>query len=51
LRRGGRVRHASLGEGVILDLEGEGEGAKITVFFDRVGKRKLVAKYASLELL
>ncbi|MGB5813900.1 MAG: UvrD-helicase domain-containing protein [Thermoanaerobaculia bacterium] len=51
LRRGGRVRHASLGEGVILDLEGEGESAKITVFFDRVGKRKLVAKFASLELL
>jgi DNA helicase-2/ATP-dependent DNA helicase PcrA len=51
LRRGGRVRHASLGDGVIMDLEGEGESAKITVFFDRVGKRKLVAKYASLELL
>ena len=51
LRRGGRVRHASLGEGVILDLEGEGESAKITVFFDRVGKRKLVAKFANLELL
>ncbi|TNF73756.1 MAG: DNA helicase II, partial [Acidobacteria bacterium] len=51
LQRGGRVRHASLGDGVILDLEGEGESAKITVFFDRVGKRKLVAKYASLELL
>jgi DNA helicase-2/ATP-dependent DNA helicase PcrA len=51
LRRGGRVRHASLGDGVILDLEGEGESAKVTVFFDRVGKRKLVAKFASLELL
>ena len=38
LHRGGRVRHASLGDGVILDLEGEGESAKITVFFDRVGR-------------
>ena len=30
---------------------GQGEDAKITVFFEKAGKRKLVAKFANLELL
>ena len=49
--RGRRVRHPTLGEGVVMDLDGDGENAKITVFFERAGKRKLVAKFANLELL
>jgi DNA helicase-2/ATP-dependent DNA helicase PcrA len=48
-RRGARVRHPSLGQGVVLDLEGDGDDLKITVYFDRAGKRKLIARYASLE--
>ncbi len=48
---GRRVRHPTLGRGVVVDLEGEGETMKLTVLFDTAGKRKLVAKYASLELL
>ena len=51
LRRGSRVRHVSLGEGVVLELEGEGDQLKVTVFFKSAGKRKMVAKYASLEVL
>ena len=51
LRRGSRVRHASFGEGIVLDLDGEGEQAKLTVYFQRAGKRWLVARYANLELL
>jgi len=51
LGRGARVRHPSLGEGVILELEGAGDQAKYTVFFNRAGKRKLLAKYANLERL
>jgi len=50
-RRGSRVRHSTLGSGVILDIEGEGDEAKLTVFFDRAGKKRLVARYASLEWL
>ncbi len=49
LRKGVGVRHPKLGKGVILQVEGEGELAKLTVFFDRAGKRKLIAKYAGLE--
>lgn len=51
VRRGARVRHPSLGTGTVLALEGEGEALKITVFFERAGKRKLVARYANLEPL
>ena len=51
VQRGARVRHPSLGEGVVLGLDGEGESAKLTVFFDHAGKRKLIAKYANLELV
>jgi DNA helicase-2/ATP-dependent DNA helicase PcrA len=51
LRRGSRVRHPTLGEGTVLALEGLGQQGKLTVYFDRAGKRKLLAKYANLELL
>jgi DNA helicase-2/ATP-dependent DNA helicase PcrA len=51
LKRGSRVRHPTLGPGVVLELEGEGEESRITVFFERAGKRKLVAKFANLEML
>ncbi|HEY0513538.1 MAG TPA: UvrD-helicase domain-containing protein [Thermoanaerobaculia bacterium] len=51
LKRGGRVRHPTLGPGVILELEGEGDEARLTVFFEKSGKRKLVAKFANLEML
>ncbi|HXO20818.1 MAG TPA: 3'-5' exonuclease, partial [Thermoanaerobaculia bacterium] len=51
LKRGSRVRHPTLGQGVVLELDGQGEDAKITVFFERNGKRKLVARFANLELL
>ncbi|MFQ5524763.1 MAG: ATP-dependent helicase [Thermoanaerobaculia bacterium] len=51
LSRGRRVRHPTLGDGVVLGSEGDGDASKLTVYFDRVGKRKLVAKYAGLEYL
>jgi DNA helicase-2/ATP-dependent DNA helicase PcrA len=51
LVRGQRVRHPSLGDGVVLDAEGTDEDSKLTIYFDRVGKRKLLIKYARLEYL
>jgi len=50
-RAGSRVRHPTLGQGVIMELEGEGDDLKLTVYFERAGKKKLLARYASLELL
>ncbi len=50
-RRGGRVRHDEFGDGVILRMEGSGENAKLTVYFERAGTKKFVAKYAKLRRL
>ncbi|MEE8368735.1 MAG: UvrD-helicase domain-containing protein [Thermoanaerobaculia bacterium] len=51
LHQGRRVRHATLGSGVVLEVEGSGDATKVVVFFERAGKRKLVARVAKLELL
>ncbi len=51
IRRGSRVRHPTLGPGVVLEFEGDGDEARLTVFFEKSGKRKLVAKFANLEML
>ena len=45
-----RVRHARFGAGVVLSTEGSGPSQKLTVKFDRAGVKKLVLKYANLEL-
>ena len=48
LKRGQRVRHEQFGDGTILTMEGSGPDAKLTVYFDRAGSRKFIAKYAKL---
>lgn len=48
LPRGGRVSHQKYGSGVILQQEGSGDDARVTVYFDRVGKKKFIAKFANL---
>jgi DNA helicase-2/ATP-dependent DNA helicase PcrA len=48
MRRGRRVRHPRYGYGVILAEEGSGEETRLTVYFDRAGKKKFVARYADL---
>jgi ATP-dependent DNA helicase UvrD/PcrA len=46
---GAGVRHPTFGEGVILGLEGAGDGARVTVQFKRAGIKRLMLKYAALE--
>jgi DNA helicase-2/ATP-dependent DNA helicase PcrA len=48
LSRGRRVRHPRYGYGVILGQEGSGDQMRLTVYFDRAGKKKFVARYADL---
>jgi DNA helicase-2/ATP-dependent DNA helicase PcrA len=48
LKRGVRVRHQQFGEGTILTMEGSGPDAKLTVYFDRAGSKKFIARYAKL---
>ncbi|TCO81228.1 ATP-dependent DNA helicase UvrD [Plasticicumulans lactativorans] len=49
LQLGGRVRHPSFGEGVVLALEGAGAHARVQVNFKAAGAKWLVAAYAKLE--
>jgi len=47
---GANVMHPSFGEGVVLSLEGAGDAARITVQFRRAGTKRLMLKYAALQL-
>jgi DNA helicase-2/ATP-dependent DNA helicase PcrA len=51
LRPGARVRHPLFGVGTVLRREGAGEDLKLTVSFPGVGAKKLVARFAGLDLL
>lgn len=44
-----RVHHERYGYGVVLGCEGAGDEAKLTVNFPGFGRKKFVAKFASLE--
>ena len=51
LRAGVRVRHPLFGVGTVLRADGRGEALKVTVAFTGAGTKRLVARYAALELL
>jgi DNA helicase-2/ATP-dependent DNA helicase PcrA len=51
LHKGSRVRHPKYGEGVVFQREGDGDDAKITVQFTQHGVKKLVEKFAQLQVL
>jgi DNA helicase-2/ATP-dependent DNA helicase PcrA len=51
LRPGVRVRHPLFGVGTVLRREAGGADLKLTVSFPGVGAKKLVARYAGLELV
>ncbi|HUE40201.1 MAG TPA: 3'-5' exonuclease, partial [Candidatus Binatia bacterium] len=48
---GTRVRHPTLGEGVVRATEGSGEREKVTVMFGGFGVRKLAVAVARLEMV
>ena len=50
IRPGARVRHPLFGVGTVLRREGEGDDLKVTVSFPGVGAKKLVARFAGLEI-
>ncbi len=49
VRPGMRVRHAQFGVGNVISVEEHNDDQKITVRFNAVGVKKLLAKYAKLE--
>jgi DNA helicase-2/ATP-dependent DNA helicase PcrA len=51
VRPGSRVRHPLFGVGTVVRSDGAGDDLKLTVSFAGVGAKRLVARYAGLELL
>jgi len=51
MRLGQRVRHGKFGEGVVLNLEGQGTHARVQVNFEQQGTKWLMVGYANLELM
>ncbi len=47
--KGERVAHPTFGSGTVMEISGFGPDLKVTVNFDSVGKKKLLARYADLE--
>ncbi len=50
-RAGVTVYHKKFGEGVINSVEQEGEDLKLDINFAKVGHKRLMAKYANLEII
>ena len=46
---GMKVRHAKFGVGTVRKIEGDGEGQKVIVWFNSVGPKKLMLRFAGLE--
>ena len=46
---GQRVLHAKFGEGVVLNIEGQGSHTRVQVNFERAGSKWLVLAYAGLQ--
>jgi DNA helicase-2/ATP-dependent DNA helicase PcrA len=46
---GMKVRHAKFGTGAIRKIEGKGEDQKVIVWFNSVGPKKLLVRFAGLE--
>lgn len=50
LVEGARVRHPRFGIGTVTELDGDGWDVKAVVDFESVGRKKLVVRYANLDL-
>ena len=50
-RAGVRVFHKKFGEGIINMVEAEGEDLKVDINFEKVGHKRLMAKFAGLEII
>jgi len=48
---GKRVYHKKFGEGTINYVEQEGDDLKVDITFDKVGHKRLMAKFAGLEII
>ena len=49
-KAGVRVFHKKFGEGTINYVEEEGDDLKVDISFDKVGHKRLMAKFANLDI-
>ena len=49
--RGVKVYHKKFGEGIISSVEPENDDLKVDIQFDKFGHKRLMAKYANLEII
>ena len=50
-KEGQRIYHKKFGEGIINKIEEEGEDHKLDISFDKAGHKRLMAKFANLEVI
>ena len=50
-KSGVKVYHKKFGEGIINKVETEGEDLKVDISFEKVGHKRLMAKFAGLEIM
>ena len=50
-KAGQRIYHKKFGEGTINYVEQEGDDLKVDINFDKVGHKRLMAKFANLEII
>ena len=50
-KAGVRVYHKKFGEGIINYVEEEGQDLKVDITFDKAGHKRLMAKFAGLEII
>lgn len=50
-RTGIDVKHKRFGEGTIIKVEAEGDDLKLEINFEKAGVKRLMAKYAGLEII
>ena len=48
---GMRIKHKKFGEGIIQNIEAEGDDFKLEIMFDKYGFKRLMANYTPLEVL
>ncbi len=51
IQNGMQVKHSRFGEGTVLSISGEGSNRKATVFFNGIGQKDLLLKFAKLEII
>ena len=51
IHNGDYVKHKNFGKGKVIEISGEGANRQATVFFNNYGNRKLLLKFAKLEIL